>query len=79
MKTKGENKAVGMSGDDQGRNADSNIAHTLKQGEQEFSFPHEGITVVASNAAEAEKKKDEILRSQGRKIENKEKPVEDEN
>ena len=68
MKQKTENKAVEMG---QGTNVDSNIAHTLKPGEQEFSFPKEGITVVATSLEEAMAKKDELLK--GPKVENKEK------
>lgn len=63
MKQKTENKAVEMDRNSQGTNVDSNIAHTLKPGEQEFSFPHDHITVVAKTTEEAEEKRAEILKS----------------
>lgn len=62
MKQPLENKAIVMGDDTQGTNVDSNIAHTLKPGEQEFSFPADHLTVVAKTAAEATEKRNAILR-----------------
>ncbi len=60
MKQPLDNKAIEMG---QGTNADSNIAHTLKPGEAEYSFPHDHLTVVARSTEEAEEKRAEVLRS----------------
>jgi hypothetical protein len=63
MKNKTENKAIEMDRNSQGTDVTSNVAHTLKPGEQEFSFPHDHLTVVAKDAREAEEKRAAILRS----------------
>lgn len=62
MKKPLENKAIEMDREGQGTQVESNIAHTLKPGEQEYSFPHDGLTVVARSTKEAEEKRAEVLR-----------------